>query len=179
MVTQKCTRPRGGFHDISHVMRIVVMGVSGSGKSVVGRALADRLAVPFCDGDDLHPAINTAKMAAGEPLDDADRAPWLDRIAAWMRERSDGVMACSALKRRYRDRLRDAVPGACFVFLNVPRAVLERRLTRRAGHFMPPALLASQIDALERPRDEPNVIAVTNVESVDDSIADILKQLAG
>ncbi len=128
------------------------MGVSGSGKSTVGRALADALGVPFVDGDDLHPPANIAKMSSGEPLSDADRAPWLDAVGAWLAERPRGVVACSALKRAYRDVIREAAPGATFVHLVADRDVVASRMTERSrtsGHFMPPTLLASQYDDLE------------------------------
>lgn len=130
---------------------IVVMGVSGSGKSTVGRLLAERLGVPYEDADDLHPPANIAKMAAGHPLDDADRAPWLDAVADWIAARGDrgGVMTCSALRRRYRDRLRRAAPDLFFVHLDGTPEVIAGRLAARPGHFMPSALLRSQLDALE------------------------------
>lgn len=131
--------------------RIVVMGPSGSGKSVVGLALAQRLGLPFVDADDLHPAANVAKMAAGVPLDDGDRMPWLDVVAATLRDAPGGVvMACSALARRYRDRIRGGTAGARVVFveLRVPRDELERRMGSRE-HFMPSSLLISQLQTLE------------------------------
>ncbi|MEP7187092.1 MAG: gluconokinase [Rhodanobacter sp.] len=135
-------------------MVIVVMGVAGCGKSHVGKALADAMDWDFQDGDDLHPAANIEKMRAGEPLDDADRGPWLDRVADWIRRHHldgrDGIVACSALTRRYRDRLREADDGLRFVFLDVPTQVLRRRLERRQ-HFMPARLLESQLQTLERP----------------------------
>lgn len=133
------------------------MGVSGSGKSTVGQALADRLGAELVEGDDLHPAANVEKMRRGEPLDDADRAPWLDRLHAAIAERvaagTDAVVASSALKRRYRDRLREGLPpdAVRIVHLDVDRATLLDRLGRRQGHFMPPALLDSQLADLEEP----------------------------
>jgi gluconokinase len=134
-------------------MIVVMMGVSGSGKSSVGAALAERMGWPFEEGDDLHPPENRAKMSAGIPLTDADRAPWLDRIADWMHGRfgAGGVVSCSALKRAYRDRLREADPDLRFVLVDPGRAELERRLGARQGHFMPPSLLDSQLATLERP----------------------------
>lgn len=130
---------------------VVVMGVSGSGKSTVGARLAVDLGVEYAEGDDFHPAANVEKMAAGIPLDDADRAPWLDAVAAWMAERSGqgGVVSCSALKRAYRDRLRAAVPDAFFLHLAAPRDELAHRLASRRDHFMPLSLLDSQLAALE------------------------------
>ena len=131
---------------------VVVMGVCGSGKSTVGRALARRLGVEYAEADDFHPAANVRKMAAGEPLDDADRAPWLHAVAAWMAGRGarGGVVGCSALKRRYRDRLRRADPEAFFVHLDGSEELIAARLASRSDHFMPPSLLASQLADLER-----------------------------
>lgn len=126
------------------------MGVSGSGKSTVGALLAARLGVPFVDGDALHPASNVAKMAAGIPLDDDDRAPWLDAVGARLAQ-GGVVVACSALRRAYRDRLRDAAPAARFVLLHGNRDLLASRIAERVGHFMPAALLASQLAILELP----------------------------
>ncbi|MFD6415075.1 gluconokinase [Streptomyces sp. NPDC060194] len=129
------------------------MGVSGTGKSTVGTLLAERLGVPYAEADVLHPPANIAKMAAGTPLDDADRAPWLDLVGDWARAHraGGGVIGCSALKRAYRDRLRAAVPGArlFFVHLTGDRALIASRLADRTGHFFPGALLDSQFAALE------------------------------
>lgn len=128
---------------------VVVMGVSGCGKSTVGAALAQRLEVPFADADDLHPARNIAKMAAGLPLDDDDRRPWLDEVGAWLVEHPDGVIACSALTRSYRDRLRNHSPGVRFLLLDGSAEVIALRQADRPGHFMPASLLASQLATLE------------------------------
>jgi gluconokinase len=126
------------------------MGVSGSGKSTVGAALARSLAVPFTDADALHPPANIAKMTAGEPLDDDDRYPWLERVGDWLAAHRDGgVVSCSALKRKYRDRLRAHCPGVEFLHLSGSPELIEGRLAARSGHFMPAALLRSQFDALE------------------------------
>jgi carbohydrate kinase (thermoresistant glucokinase family) len=135
------------------------MGPSGCGKSAVGAALAARLGLPFVDGDDLHPAPNVAKMTAGIPLDDGDRMPWLDVVAATLRHAPTGaVIACSALARRYRERILSGAPDAVFVELRVPQAELARRMAARA-HFMPSSLLASQLQALEHLEpDEPGVV---------------------
>ncbi|WP_308491670.1 gluconokinase [Microbacterium terrisoli] len=127
---------------------IVVMGVSASGKSSVGTALAARLGVPFVDGDDLHPRANVVKMASGVPLVDEDRWPWLDAVADRLAQGAV-VVACSALKRAYRDRLRTRAPHTVFVHLAGSADVLERRIGSRPGHFMPPSLLQSQLDTLE------------------------------
>ncbi|WP_245749389.1 gluconokinase [Gemmobacter aquatilis] len=134
-------------------LRVVVMGVSGCGKSTLGRVLASALGARFVDADDLHPAENIAKMAAGQPLDDADRVPWLDRCAAALAA-GPVVLACSALKRRYRDRLRVAAPDLRLIHLAAPQTLLAGRLVARTGHFMPAGLLASQFAALEVPDGE-------------------------
>ena len=126
------------------------MGVSGSGKSTVGAALAHRLRVPFVDADTLHPAANVAKMAAGEPLDDDDRYPWLERVGEWLAAHPDGaVVSCSALKRKYRDQLRAHCPNVEFGHLSGSSELIASRLAARTGHFMPAALLRSQLDTLE------------------------------
>ena len=139
---------------------LVVMGVSGSGKSTVGELLASELAVPFADADDLHPEANVRKMAAGHPLDDDDRWPWLQRVGETL-AKADGtglVIACSALKRSYREAILAAEPRTRFVLLHGPRELLEQRMTRRHGHFMPAALLDSQLATLEPLEpDEPGI----------------------
>ena len=132
---------------------IVLMGVSGSGKSSACRALVTRLGWPSVEGDDLHPPANVAKMARGEPLDDADRRPWLAAIATWIGRREaaghDALVTCSALKGAYRDRLRLGHPSVWFAHLVAPREVLATRMAARSGHFMPLALLDSQLATLE------------------------------
>ncbi|MFI0981612.1 gluconokinase [Streptomyces sp. NPDC021093] len=135
--------------NFSHV--VVVMGVAGTGKSTIGALVAERVGVSYAEGDDFHPEANVSKMAGGEPLSDADRWPWLDRVGAWARERGDrgGVVSCSALKRVYRDRLREAAPGVVFLHLAGERELIEARMGAREGHFMPVALLDSQFAALE------------------------------
>jgi gluconokinase len=134
-------------------VRWVVMGVSGCGKSAIGHALAAALQVPFLEGDAYHSAANIAKMAAGIPLDDADRADWLQRLQveiAAARSRGEGlVLACSALKRRYRDLLRAADPGLRFAHLDGERALIAQRMHDRTAHYMPPSLLDSQLRDLE------------------------------
>lgn len=155
--------------------RIVVMGPSGSGKSAVGLALARRLGLAFVDADDLHPAANVAKMAAGIPLDDEDRMPWLDVVAATLHDaRGGAVMACSALARRYRDRIRAGAAGVVFVELRVPQDELARRMGSRE-HFMPSSLLASQLRTLEHLEpDEPGVVVAGDpplTEVVDAAVA--------
>jgi len=129
---------------------IVVMGVSGSGKSTVGAALAQRLRVPFADADDFHPEANIAKMTAGHALDDDDRRPWLESIGEWLAAHAEGgVMSCSALKRVYRDQLREHCADVDFLHLAGTPEVIGRRQASRPGHFMPASLLASQFDTLE------------------------------
>jgi gluconokinase len=134
---------------------VVVMGVSGSGKTTIARSIAARLGRTFADADDFHPPTNVAKMARGEPLSDADREPWLRTLAGWIAEHHAAgrstVLACSALKRRYRDVLRSAAPRrVAFLHLDAPRAVLLERMRHREGHYMPPELLDSQLATLER-----------------------------
>ncbi|MCF3937114.1 gluconokinase [Gordonia sp. Z-3] len=129
---------------------VVVMGVSGSGKSTVGAALAQRVRAPFADADDFHPPENIAKMSAGRALDDADRRPWLESIGQWLAQHADGgVVSCSALKHSYRDQLRAHAPSVFFVHLDGPIEVITRRQASRPGHFMPATLLQSQFDTLE------------------------------
>jgi gluconokinase len=138
---------------------IVVMGVAGAGKTVVGRALAAVLGCGFVDADDLHPPENVAKMAAGTPLEDSDRWPWLARVAEVLTN-PPVVVACSALRRSYRDHIRQTTgQPVCFVHLAGTDALLAKRLEARAGHFMPPALLASQLATLEPPG--PDECAIT------------------
>jgi gluconokinase len=130
---------------------IVVMGVSGSGKSTVGAALAQRLGVPFADADDFHPPANIAKMKAGIPLDDDDRYPWLEAIGGWLADHcgTGGVMSCSALKRKYRDQLRRHCPQTEMVHLSGSLEVIAARQASRPGHFMPASLMASQFATLQ------------------------------
>ena len=141
---------------------LVVMGVSGSGKSTVAALLAARLGWAFEEGDALHPPANVAKMHAGHPLDDADRAPWLAKIADWVDARLDAgesaVVTCSALKRSYRALIDRRGTGVVFVFLTGTRETIAARLAARQGHFMPPGLLDSQIATLEPPgANEPEI----------------------
>ncbi|MFJ8470213.1 gluconokinase [Streptomyces swartbergensis] len=130
---------------------VVVMGVSGSGKTTVGQLLAQGLGVPYAEGDDFHPDVNVEKMRAGHPLDDEDRRLWLDEIARWLAGHVDsgGVVACSALKRRYRDRLASAAPHVFFLHLDGSAELIAARLTARQGHFMPPELLRTQFADME------------------------------
>lgn len=150
------------FHSSSHHPQlIVVMGVSGSGKTTVGAALAQRLGVPFADADDFHPPENIAKMSAGTPLDDLDRLPWLDTVRGWLAAHTEtgAVLSCSALKYWYRDLLRGAAPGLHFLHLHGGPEVVARRVAGRPGHFMPVELVESQFRTLEPLRDdEPGLI---------------------
>ncbi|MDQ0419718.1 gluconokinase [Peteryoungia aggregata LMG 23059] len=161
---------------------VIVMGVSGCGKSSVGEALAQRLGLSFIEGDVLHPESNVAKMAAGTPLTDEDRWPWLSVIGERMADalsRGEGiVVSCSALKTIYRDHLRAATGGRLsFVYLEGSRDLLGRRMGARSGHFMPLALLDSQLATLEVPTGEPGVVTVTIDQPVEGIVADALKGL--
>ena len=142
---------------------LVVMGVSGSGKSTVAELIARQLGWDFAEGDDMHPPANVAKMAAGEPLDDDDREPWLHEVAAWIAAHTKlerpGVITCSALKRCYRDVLRG--DQVVFVHLTSTPAELAQRLAGRHGHYMPGSLLASQLATLEPPAPDEQAITVT------------------
>ncbi len=138
-------------------MVIIVMGVSGSGKSTIGARLARELALPFVEGDNYHPEDNRAKMAAGIPLDDTDRAPWLEALAQVLAEaapRGGCVLACSSLKQAYRDTLGSRLSAKpTFVYLHASQELLAERLSERQGHFFPVRLLDSQLETLERPTD--------------------------
>ncbi len=162
-------------------MILIVAGVSGGGKTTVGALLAGRLGWSFADADDFHPAANVAKMRAGIPLTDADRRPWLNAIAGWMDTRiargESAVVTCSALRRGYRDVLLAGRPEARLVFLCVDRALLERRLAARHGHFFPERLLDSQLDALEPVEPDENAVAIT-VHPGDDPAATVAAIIA-
>ncbi|OKL45056.1 gluconokinase [Pseudovibrio exalbescens] len=143
-------------------MRIIVMGVSGCGKSTVGQAIADNLGLPFIEGDTLHSAESKRKMAEGVPLSDEDRWPWLDRVGQKLGAADAGaVAACSALRLAYRQRLRCAAgKDLKFIFLHGQRDLLQQRMEKREGHFMPPALLESQLETLENPEREVGVLTL-------------------
>lgn len=152
------------------------MGVSGSGKSTVGAALAQRLRAPFADADDFHPPENIAKMTAGHPLDDNDRLPWLESIGGWLAQHRDGgVMSCSALKRAYRDQLRRHCAEIEFLHLEGTLETISRRQASRPGHFMPAALLASQFETLEPLQPDERGVAI----DVDQSIDSIIESYIG
>lgn len=160
---------------------IVVMGVAGCGKSSLGAALARALGLPLVEGDDFHPEANQQKMRAGVPLTDADRAGWLDALAAQLAAAPAGaVLTCSALKRAYRERLRAAAPGLRFVHLALDREEALRRVAQRPGHFFPPSLVDSQLATLEPPAGEPGVIeldATTPQETLAARALQALQQL--
>ena len=160
---------------------LVIMGVSGSGKTTVGQALAARLRWPFEDGDALHPASNIAKMKRGEPLDDNDRAPYLTNVAAWIDRRAaagePGVVTCSALKRAYRDVLTHGRPFVRIVYLDGSQSLIGERIAHRTGHFMPASLLASQFDALETPTADEHAIVVPVDQPVAAQVGEIIAAL--
>jgi len=161
---------------------VVLMGVSGAGKSTVGRIIAERLGCPFRDADSFHPRANIEKMASGHPLTDDDRWPWLRAIAAWIDEhRAAGttcVVTCSALKRAYRDIITSKQRrDVRLVHLKGDFGLIEGRLKARTGHFMPPALLTSQFDALEQPAADEHAITVS-IDAAPEKIAEeVLKRL--
>ena len=161
---------------------IIVMGVSGSGKSTIGALLAEALGWPFADADGFHPAANVAKMAAGQPLTDADRWPWLDAIAAHIgASRTAGqpvVVACSALRRAYRERLRAGHGDLIFLHLAGAPEVIATRQAARQGHFMPPSLMASQFATLEDTAEEADAVTVSVSASPHEVVATALEQLA-
>jgi gluconokinase len=158
---------------------IVLMGVSGCGKSTIAAAVCQRTGAQLIEGDAFHPAANIQKMSAGIPLTDADRQGWLERLAQeaadrWRRSERI-VLTCSALKRRYRDTLRDAVPGLGFVFLALTPQQAAARVSHRHGHFMPATLVDSQFRDLEPPLDEPRVLTVDATGPVDALANDVVR----
>jgi gluconokinase len=162
---------------------LIVMGVSGSGKSTIAAALAKKLSWTFEDGDRFHPASNVAKMSAGQPLTDEDRWPWLgaiaDEIDRVCRANGHVVIACSALKRAYRDALIRGRNDVRIVYLDGSKALIAERLTHRKGHFMPPGLLDSQFKTLEPPQADENSITVSIDAAVEAIVEDILRKLGG
>jgi carbohydrate kinase (thermoresistant glucokinase family) len=161
---------------------VIVMGVSGSGKSTIGRALAQRLACTFCEGDALHPRRNVEKMSRGEALTDADRRPWLQRIREWIDAQlvteQSGVVSCSALKRRYRYQLTGGRPQVRLLYLRGSHRVIARRLRHRRGHFMPASLLDSQFATLEPPAaNELHAVVDVGYGDVVQNIATALRRL--
>jgi gluconokinase len=162
---------------------LIVMGVSGSGKSTIGVALGEAFGAPFVDGDDLHPAANRAKMAAGIPLDDDDRRPWLDAVAERIRSELEGgraiVVACSALKREYRDRLAAGAPSTVFVHLEGDRELVAERQRGRDHEYMPTSLLGSQFEILEPLQPDERGIRVDVRRAPAEIVADVRRALAG
>lgn len=161
-------------------LRLIVMGVSGCGKSTMASALGERLGLDMVDGDDLHLPESVAKMRSGIALQDADRWPWLDRIGHYLAQAQEPgrVVACSALKRVYRDRIREQAGDVCFVFLDGDFDLIEQRMRQRVGHYMQPGLLDSQFRTLEKPQaDESDVIRLPITEPVEDMVAQALNAL--
>lgn len=161
---------------------VVVMGISGSGKSSVALAIAQQRGWAFQEGDDLHPPANRDKLQRGIALDDADRAPWLAAIEAWIDARraagDNAVLTCSALKRAYREQLTRGRPEVRFVYLRASEAVIAERLRHRRNHFMSPALLHSQVQTLEAPQaDEPVSVVDVDDASVEQTVARVLALL--
>ena len=148
----------------------ILMGVAGCGKTTIGSKLAESLGVLFLDADDFHPEANLKKMSSGTPLDDSDRIPWLEILREELRSNRGCVLACSALKQKYRSILEDADRNTVFIMLDISKETARRRLLSRANHFMPEALIDSQFDSLERPTDVLVVDAETPVNSVLDAI---------
>jgi gluconokinase len=158
------------------IRALVVMGVTGSGKTTLGHALAQALGWPFVEGDSLHPAANIAKMAAGVPLNDDDRRPFLDNVARVIAEAFERgvVISCSALKRSYRDRIRNGDPEVLYVLPMLTKATLQARVSGRAGHFMPASLLDSQLAILEPPQPDELSIEVDGDAQPDEQVRQIL-----
>jgi gluconokinase len=176
------TKAQSGL-PIAERLSLVVMGVSGSGKTTVGERLAADLKVDFIDGDALHSPEARAKMASGKPLDDEDRWPWLDRIGRALADRADHpkglIVACSALKRVYRDRLRRAAgPQLRFLYLKGDEVLMCARVAGRKGHYMPASLVQSQFDALEEPRGEPDVATLPADVDLDKVAVETMQGLA-
>ena len=158
---------------------VIVMGVSGSGKTSVGRSLAEKLGWDFYDADDFHPPANVAKMASGTPLDDSDRAPWLavlhDLISSSLKADRPGVLACSALKERYRQQLMDGNQGVQIVYLKGSYDLIWSRMEKRTDHYMKPHMLKSQFDALEEPA---NAFTIDIAMSLDEIVQEIISSLS-
>lgn len=160
---------------------LVVMGVSGVGKTTIAKALDERLHWPFQEGDELHSKANVDKMASGRALSDEDRAPWLRAVAAWIKARRQagepGVITCSALRRSYRDAVTGGHPGVRVVYLKADRAVIAERLSQRQHHYMPADLLESQLATLEEPSLDEHALTVQVHGSVEDIAAEIVAKL--
>ncbi len=161
---------------------VIVMGVSGAGKTTIAKALATRLGWTFEEGDRLHPKANIDKMKSGQPLDDADRAPWLAAIGKWIDDRAaagkPGVISCSALKRAYRAQLTGGRPQVKIVYLHGSEALIAQRLAKRDHHFMPPSLLGSQFHDLQQPTPEEGAFLVQIDQTVEAQVREIITGLA-
>ena len=153
---------------------LVIMGVSGSGKTTIGKLLAERFSLRFFDGDDYHSENNVQKMSRGEPLTDEDREDWLASLAGLIQLERPIVLACSALKKEYREYLSQSDIDLRFVFLDVPFEVAENRLASREGHFMPVSLLDSQFETLQRPRNAINMQAEKSASAIVDELENFL-----
>jgi gluconokinase len=162
-------------------MLVIIMGVSGSGKSYLATRLTTATGWPFAEADDYHSEANKARMHAGIPMTDADRAPWLDALhnvlLGWHRAGTSGILTCSALKAAYREHLSAGLPEARFIWLDPPHDVLVERMANRRDHFMPPALLDSQLATLESPVGDPCVFRLDGSEPIDEAISKILEWL--
>lgn len=159
-------------------LHVLVMGVAGCGKSTLAGELARALTLPLIEGDDHHPQANQEKMRQGIALDDADREPWLARLGTLLADAPSGaVLTCSALKRRYRDQLRAAVPALAIVFIDITPAQAQARVAARADHLFPPSLVTSQFEALESPLGEPGVLRVEAVQPLSEQGDAILRWL--
>lgn len=160
--------------------KLVVMGVAGSGKSVLAQRLARQLECPMLEGDDFHLASSQEKMRGGVALDDADREPWLDRLGALLATRSgDVVLSCSALKRKYRERLRAQVPQLRFVYIDIDVQTAARRVEARSGHLFPRSLVTSQFAALESPLGEEGVLEVSALQATEAQASAVVQWLVG
>jgi len=160
---------------------IVVMGVSGSGKSTVAKLLVERLGWKFAEGDDFHPPANVEKMRSGHPLDDDDRWPWLRTLAEWIGEQERAgascIVTCSALKRRYRDLLRDGHPSVWFAYVSAAPELIRERIERRSGHYMPSSLLDSQLATLEPLQSDEPGMTVSGVDPAEVVVDELLAAL--
>jgi gluconokinase len=161
-------------------LRVVVMGVTASGKSTVGALLASRLGVEYADADDFHSADNVARMSAGIPLTDAEREPWLRSIAAWLAERATtgAVVTCSALRRRYRDTIRSSAGDVWFLYCHGSFALISARIAHRSQHFMPSSLLESQFASLEPPGPDERAVYEAVSQPPEQIVADFLEQVS-
>jgi gluconokinase len=167
---------------VAFLPNMVIMGVSGSGKSTLGRRIAADLGLAFQEGDDFHSPQNVARMQAGLPLRDQDRAPWLDSIGDYLRQRREmgapAVVTCSALKVVYRERLALADPGLLWIFLEIDKDQAAHRVAARKGHYMPASLVDSQFEALEAPQSGPNVLRL-KAGPLEDLVAAVRSRLSG